>query len=251
MRAVPVLLVSAACAAGAAAQEAAPLGLDVSLSHEFSTGRYGTPTSTRIQQTTLGVRKRGDGWYADLQLPWVEVRDKAGAALPDSPQGGTAPVEQGLGDAWLKFGMELREADVGRTGVDVVLKLKSRTGNASRGLGTGAWDQVVALEWFRPFAGWSAFGHAGWRNTGDPAGGVPFRNPFLAGIGVQRSLSGGYDAGVTYDWRGAISKLGPLSEATVFAGRNDGPWRYQLYVTGGFTRASAAAAVGVSVRRRF
>ncbi|QJW85589.1 hypothetical protein HK414_26885 [Ramlibacter terrae] len=46
----------------------------------------------------------------------MQVRDEAGAGLPGVAQGGSAPVERGLGDAWLKAGIELREADQTRRG---------------------------------------------------------------------------------------------------------------------------------------
>ncbi|HEY8359420.1 MAG TPA: hypothetical protein VIL30_18375 [Ramlibacter sp.] len=247
-----LLAVCAIGATGAGAQEASRQGhFDVSLSHEFSSGRYGEPSSTRIQQTTLGLRYRTPTWFAELELPWIQVRDEAGAALPGVAGSSAAAAEQGLGDAWLKAGIELREADAQTTGLDLVAKVKTRTGNAARGLGSGGIDYAVQLEALRPIAGFNVFGHLGWRHTGDVPGARPYRDPFYAEVGASRKLSPAVEAGFFVDWRDSVGRLGPQRDATVYAAYGTGPWRYQVYVSKGFSRASADAALGLGVRRRF
>ncbi|QJW85588.1 hypothetical protein HK414_26880 [Ramlibacter terrae] len=129
--------------------------------------------------------------------------------------------------------------------------MKTRTGNAARGLGSGGVDYAVQLEALRPVAGWNVFGHVGWRFTGDVPGATPYRNPFYAEVGASRKLAPAVEAGWFVDWRDSIGRPGPQRDATAYAAYTDGAWRYQLYVSKGFSRAAADIALGLGVRRRF
>ncbi|MCC2675658.1 MAG: hypothetical protein K0R58_2605 [Ramlibacter sp.] len=248
-------MVLAACAAGAlpvrADEERRQGDIDVSLSHESSSGRYGQASRTRIGQTTLGLRYRASTWWAELEIPWIEVRDPAGASLPDVAGGGVATVERGLGDAWIKGGIELVPAGDDATGVELVAKFKTRTGDAARGLGTGGTDWAFQLEFFRPVGAWGLFGHAGFRITGDVEGARAYRDPLYAELGVSRRFSRTWDGGTYLTVREAVGALGPVREATVFAAYSAGAWRHQLYLTRGLSRASPDLALGLGVRRRF
>lgn len=184
-------------------------------------------------------------------MPWLEVRDPAGAALPGVVQPGAAPVERGLGDTWIKGGVELVPADDDQTGVELVARFKTRTGDSARGLGTGGRDIALQLEFFRPLGAWGLFGHVGARFTGDVAGATPYRDPAYAEVGFTRRVVPGWDAGAFLTLREAIGTLGSTREATAYAAHTDGPWRYQVYLTRGMARASPDWALGLGVRRRF
>ncbi len=171
--------------------------------------------------------------------------------MPGIVQSGGGPVERGLGDAWLKAGIELVPSDDDATGVDLVVKFKTRTGDAARGLGTGATDWALQLEFFRPLGDWGVFGHVGARFTGDVPGAAAYRDPLYGELGFSRRLTPAWDAGAYATWRDAIGSLGAVREATAYAAYTDGPWRYQVYLTRGLSRASPDVALGLGLRRRF
>ena len=246
------LLALCACsAANVLAQDATPSGdLDVVLSHEHSRGGYGERTRTTIDQTTLTLRYRRERWLWEVQVPRLRVADPASAGLPET-FGAGRPVETDIGDIWLKVGYELVPAAQGTTGIDLGAKLKTKTGDPQRGLGTGGIDEALQVEFTRPFRSWTSFGHVGWRNTGDVAGFTPYKNPWYAEFGAFTPLTKSVEAGGFADVRQRIGRLGPVRELTLYTSVKSGDWRMQFYLTRGFATASPDLALGVSLRRRY
>lgn len=225
--------------------------LDLVLSHEQSRGLYGERTATRIRQTALTLRYRGQGWSAEVQLPWLEI-DSAGSqgGLPDGAQPGRAS-ERGLGDIWLKAGLGLRDADAAGPGIDLVAKLKTRSGDAARGLGSGGTDLAWQIEALQPVGLATLFGHVGWRHTGDVPGYRPYRNPWYGQLGLLHAPSPALELGAYAEAREPIGRLGALGEATVYAAWRQDRQRWQAYVTRGWRDASADWALGLSWRVRY
>jgi hypothetical protein len=247
--AVVAALLAAAPAAPAFAQ-ARPGQIDVRIAHERSQGRYGEPTRTTIDQTTLAARYHGNGWWVDVQLPWLRVHSPGGSGLPEANGAGSSRV-QGLGDVWWRGNLTLRDADAQGPGLDLMLKIKAATGSADRGLGSGGRDLALQFDLDQQAAGLQWLAHLGWRRTGDPAGFAPYRNPWYGGLAVQGPLAPAWEWGAGVDWRQPIGRLGPLGEATVHLAWRDGAQRWQLHLTGGWQRASPDAALGLTWRQRF
>lgn len=253
-RTVPSIVVGclALWAQLACAQDRVPTGrIDLQLAVEHSTGRYREPTATTILNTSFVARYRSQAWVAEIQVPYLQTRTEAASGgLPDAASAG-ASRERGLGDIWLKLGVEVREFDTDSTGVDLVLKLKTRTGDAQRGLGSGGVDVAVQADLLRAIGPWVGFGHVGYRHTGDVPGLRPYRDPWYGGVGAYRTVMPRVDVGAMLDLRQAIGRLGPLAETTVYAAWRQGGYRLQLHLTRGFAPASPDWAVGVTMRTRF
>jgi hypothetical protein len=224
---------------------------DLQLAFEQSRGHYGDVFPTRIRATTLVARYRGEKWSAAVELPWLDVRSEGdGAALPGTVgEGGS--VERGLGDVWLRLSTELRELTAESAGLDLTLKLKTRTGAVERGLGSGGTDVALQLEWLKALGAWTGFGHVGWRRTGDVPGYRPYRDPWYAELGALTATSSRTEAGVYWSGREAIGRLGPVREITVYGAWRGASQRLQLHLTRGLATASPQYAVGVTVRHRF
>jgi len=247
------MVLGLACAVPAArAQDLLPPGrVDLLLTVEQSRGDYREATPTRIRSTTLVARYRGAAWVGEVQVPWLDVRSGGPAGgLPGTVQAGHS-TERGLGDIWLKLGLELAEFDTGRTGVDLTVKLKTHSGDAARGLGSGGTDLAAQVELARAFGPWVGFGHLGWRRTGDVPGYTPYRNPWYGQAGLSRPVSPAWELGGFVDWRAPIGRLGAVGESTVYAAWRDGGQRLQLTLTRGFAPASADWALGLGWRTRF
>lgn len=245
------IALAAGCAPAAAIDLAASGRFDVQLAHEQSRGRYGESSTTRIDNTSLTLRYRAARWMAQVQIPWVTVRtDAVSGGLPGTVRSG-ASVEQGLGDIWLSATWEAQEFTREQIGIDLTLKVKTRSGDVDRGLGTGGTDVAAQVAVLQAIGKTVAFGHVGYRRTGDVPGFTPYRDPWYAEMGGFVPLTDRVEAGAYYDYRGPIGRLGPLSELTSYLALRMGERRLQAYVTRGFERASPAWALGLIVRQRF
>lgn len=248
----PVLLAAVMPPQPAHAQDAVPPGrVDLQLAVEQSSGRYNEAAATRIATRTLVARYRAQAWVGEIQVPWVEVRSaNATGGLPGTAlSGGT--VERGLGDIWLKLGLELREFHADGVGVDLTLKLKSRSGDSTRGLGSGGTDVAAQIELLRQFGAVVGFGHVGYRHTGDVAGYAAYRNPWYGGMGAYYAATPAWEIGAFTDLREPVGRLGSLREASLYAAWLRTDQRIQIYLTRGFAPASADWALGLSLRHRF
>lgn len=228
---------------------------DVQLSIEPSRGGYGSPETTRIVQVPLVVRHRRGPWTGQIEVPLVrvdsveELQAGSGAVGPKPP--GERRVETGLGDVWLKLTYEAVEFTRDSAGIDLTLKLKTRTGDFERGLGTGGTDVALQVEGFGSVGPLTAFGHVGYRRTGDLSGYRPYADPWYGELGLFGHPVTGCDLGGYYDYRQPIGSLGALSEVTFYGACRDGAARVQLYLTHGFKPASPDIAIGLSYRYRF
>lgn len=252
-------LTALASAAHAQVDALPPGQIDLQLSVEQSIGRYREASATRIRTTVLTGRYRRGPWLAELQWPWVRVNSTDTGGLPDTAavaHGSPAPSASrseahGPGDALLKLGVSLREMDVARTGLDLVLKLKARNGSHDDGLGTGGRDVALQLEATRPVGHATVFGHLGHRRTGDVPGARPYRNPWYGELGAAWPTDAGGEVGAFIDVREPLGRLGSLGEATAYSAWRDGPRRLQLHLSRGLRPASADWAAGLSLRWRF
>jgi hypothetical protein len=159
--------------------------------------------------------------------------------------------ERGLGDIWLKLGFELFPLARDSTGVDLMLKVKTRSGDFDRGLGSGGTDIALQFEVYRLLGPATTWAQLGWRRTGDVAGYRPYRDPWYGELGAFVAAFEGCQLGGYYSGREAIGRLGPLSEFTAFGACTRGSLRAQLYLTRGSGRASPEQAVGLALRQRF
>lgn len=172
------------------------------------------------------------------------VQDPAPATRVD------VQVARGAADTRVRLGVPLREAGPGRTGVDLVFKLKAGRQAMLPGASTGP-DQAIQLELQRPFAGWTGFGHAGWRSGPAPDPFSPRRERWYGEIGASRALARGFELGAQIDVRQSLAGAKPLREATAYAAFGAGPWRWELSLTRGFATTVPDTAIELSLRARF
>lgn len=197
------------------------------------------------------MRWRGDGWAAQVDLPWLQVRGADGAtALPDQASPGSGTTVRGRGDAWARLAREAVEAGPDSMGVDLVLKLKAANGSAARGLGSGARDVALQMDLTRRLGAITAFGEIGRRFTGDVPGRARCNDPWYAELGAFVSPTDGVELGAYHDARERIGRLGPLHETTACVAWRSGGQPLQLHATKGHAAAAAGSALGLSWRWR-
>ncbi len=223
-----------------------PVGLDVGLSLDYANGSLRDLSATRALTTTLVTRYNTPNWQFGLDLPYLVLEE----ALPPGSPTASAKV-RGWGDVGLKVRRTLWAGTQPAQGLDLTLKVKTKTGNAERGLGTGGTDVALQLEGYRAHRDWLFFGHIGQRKTGASNVLPPATNPAFAELGVQKRWTRGTDLGLFHTYRQANGRSGPVSEATAFYQTKVAADVVQLTLTKGFTDASPRWGVGVAYTVRF
>jgi hypothetical protein len=149
--------VAAACATGMALADDASGSL--ATGYGYSSGKYGTTTSTTIQSVPItGSLNVGDFSF-DVSVPYLNVSGdpnvipgvgKVNNTNPKKRGNGKATgTGSGLGDAVLSASYDLITNEAAHFGLDVEGGVKLATGDKAQGLGTGATDYTVGLGAFK------------------------------------------------------------------------------------------------------
>ncbi|GLQ95565.1 transporter [Dyella acidisoli] len=270
-------LITAGLLLGTTAAHAAGSGDDqfsLAAGADFSSGKYGTDTTTNIWSVPVTATYNMDRWTFKLVVPYVDISG-AGNVIPgvgrvknSNPHGrghgrgaagstatttttGTGSAS-GLGDIVASAGYEVFQSSDHTFGVDVTGKVKFGTADANKGLGTGENDYGASLDTYKVYGNWTAFGGVGWMKYGSSQY-IQLKNGFNANIGLGYKLSHDDDVGVYYDYRQKIATNGgPQSEVTAYWNHKlNQKLRLQAYVLGGFANGSPDYGVGASLKYLF
>jgi hypothetical protein len=269
------LIVGGLLLVGAPAAHAATSGSDqfsVSAGADYSSGKYGTDTTTDIWSVPVTAAYQTDRWTFKLVVPYINISG-AGNVIPGVgkvkngnpksrghgnggnvpvPSTGTSGSASGLGDITASAGYELFGSADRTFGLDLTGKVKFGTADADKGLGTGQNDYGVALDTYKVSGAWTAFGGVGWMKYGSSQY-IQLKNGFNANIGADYKLSSTDSIGAYYYYRERIADTGaPQSEITGYWNHkfNDS-LRVQAYALAGFANGSPDYGVGASLKYSF
>jgi hypothetical protein len=255
------------CAAmfGIGAAQAAD-GLSLGVGVDYSTGDYGSATTTEILSVPVTAKYVQGNWTWKASVPWLRVsgdpnvlpglgsivnlnprgRGRGGVLEPGAPESGTA---SGIGDVRLAatYGFDTG----GPLGVDLTGNFKLATADEDQGLGSGANDYGLALDLYRDFNGTLLFGGGGYTALGESSY-IDVDGVLNANFGASRTVGGG-TLGAMYDWREAASAgFDDRSELTGFYSVPTGEaGKWQLYATKGLSDGSADWGAGLSFSQGF
>ena len=257
-----------ALAVGGAAQ--AEDGFSAGIGADYSSGDYGSDTTTRIFSVPVSAKYVTGDWTFKASVPWMRVDGDAnvvpglGSIENTNPRGRgrgnnnpnpdpTAPTSgttSGIGD--LRLSATYAIPMEGNWGVDLTGNVKLATADEDKGLGTGANDYGAAVDVFRDFDGTTAFGGVSYTVLGD-SDYIDVGSVAGANLGVSRKLGTSNSLGVMYDWRQAASDdADARSEVTGFftvpAGESG---KVQLYATKGLSDGSPDWGAGVNLTTGF
>ena len=156
-----------ACAAQA---QETPLTLGAGL--HYSSGDYGTGSTTRITALAATARYETGPWIYRATLPYLRI-DGESAVIPGvgAVRGGsTRRTASGLGDLVLGATYEAYYDPASTLGLDLTGKLKLATADEAKGLGTGEHDMVFLAELYRSFERLTGFGGIGYHLLGEAPG---------------------------------------------------------------------------------
>lgn len=265
---------------GAPAAHAAGTDTDqfsLSAGANYSSGKYGSTTTTDIWSVPVTGEYDTGNWTFKLVVPYINVSGPSdvipgvgkvkngnphgrghgkgnGAGVPVPPVPGTATngSASGLGDVVASAGYQLFTSNDQSFGVDLTGKIKFGTADADKGLGTGKNDYGLSVDTYKVVGNWTAFGGVGWMKYGSSQY-IQLKNGFNATVGAQYKLSHDDSFGAYYYYRERIASGGaPQSELTGYWNHKLGDsWRLQAYVMGGFADGSPDYGVGATLKYTF
>jgi hypothetical protein len=174
-----------ACAAQA---QESPLVLGAGA--HYTSGDYGTGTTTTVATLAATARYETGPWVYKATVPYLSVEGDTGV-IPGFGQVRAAPVRSdkasGLGDIVLSATYAAYYNPASTLGLDLTAKVKLATADETKGLGTGEHDVAFLADFYRGFGRITGFGGVGYHILGDsPA--LPLENAWSATLGASYKL---------------------------------------------------------------
>jgi hypothetical protein len=250
-------LAAAACAGmvvvlSAQAQES-PLTLGAGL--HYSSGDYGTGTTTTITTLAATGRYETGPWVYKASVPYLIVKGDTNV-IPGVGQASRLPARSesasGLGDIVLSATYAAYYDRKTTLGLDLTAKLKLATADESKGLGTGEHDAAFLAELYRAFDRITGFGGVGYHVLGDsPA--LPLENAWSATLGASYKIDQRDSAGVMLEGRQRVVAGGARQRELTgfFARKLDRIWKAQAYAFIGLADGSPDWGGGLSLAAPF
>lgn len=237
---------------GAQAQES-PLTLGAGL--HYSSGDYGTGTTTRITTLDATGRYETGPWVYKATVPYLEASGASSVIPGVGPvRGGQAPsrTESGLGDIVLSATYAAHYDAASTLGIELTGKLKLATADENKGLGTGEHDFAFLVDAYRAFGRVTGFGGVGYHILGD-APGLPLEDVWSANLGASYKLDERNSAGAMLEGRQRVIAGGSPQRELVgfFVRKLDRDWKAQLYALIGLADGSPDWGAGLSFARPF
>ena len=243
-------------------------GLNLGIGADYSSGDYGSDTTTKILSVPFTAKYTHGAWTWKANLPWMRVDGDPnvvpglGSVTNTNPNGrgrgnggGTDPtvptsgVASGIGD--LRLSGTYAVDTGGPLGIDLTANVKVPTADEDKGLGTGATDYGVAVDLYRDFDGTLLFGGAGYTVLGD-SDYIDADSVVNSNLGVAWK-AGSTSYGAMYDWRQAASDTSDdRSELTGFVTFPTGDRsKLQVYAVKGLSDGSPDWGLGLNLSKGF
>lgn len=224
----------------------------------YTSGSYGTATTTRTTSIPLIGRYDTGPWTLKLTMPYVSISGATnvipglGKVDNANPNNRGTSSAQGLGDVVAAATYALYDDRTSGLGVDLTGKIKFGTADRDKGLGTGENDYSAQVDVFKTQGKFTLFGGIGYTAFGSSPY-IQLNNVFNVSAGTSYQIDAEKSAGIAYDAREKSSATGfALSELTLYLSQKfDRQWKAQAYVLKGFTDGSPDWGTGVSVTRAF
>lgn len=257
------------CALCATAQ--ADDGFTLGIGADYSTGDYGSDTTTDVLSIPVTAHWRYGNFSARVSVPWLRasgdpnVLPGVGGVDNSNPLGrGRLPLIGGSGEspAERERGVASGAGDVAAAmawtvplgasaGLDLGVNAKIATADEDKGLGTGANDYGATLDVYRDFGGTLLICGVGHTRLGDSRY-IDLEHVNSANLGVSHRVGQGR-MGAMIERRDAASRgREERRDATLFYARSTASGgRVQFYASHGFTDGGPDWGAGVSVSTGF
>lgn len=240
---------------------------------DYSSGKYGTSTTTDIWEVPFSVGYDTGSWQFKLTVPYINISGASnvipgvGTTINTNPSGrgrghghatggtttttSTSGSASGLGDVTAKATYQLFYDQTQRFGMDVSGKIKFGTADQNKGLGTGQNDYRVGVDAYKGAGNWTLFGGVGYTDFGSSAY-IPLSNGADANVGAGYRVDASDNVGAFYYYRQRISNYGyQRKELTGYWNHHfDKHWELQAYALTGFSNGSPDWGGGAMIKWR-
>lgn len=235
---------------------------------DYTTGKYGTSTTTDITQVPVTLGYETGDWTFKLAVPYIHEtgnvdvipgigpvkntnpnkRGKKNSQVAPTPTPTTTGSASGIGDVTAAASYEAYSNKAANFGIDVSGKVKFGTASADKGLGTGKNDYGVGVDMYKGYGAWTLFGGVSYTWLGSSQY-IRLNNVFGANVGASYKLDSASTIGAYYDYREKASDTGfARSEVSgYYSYKFASAWKAQAYVTKGFSDGSPDWGVGATV----
>lgn len=254
-------------------------GFSIGTGANYSSGKYGTATTTDIWSVPFTAAYQADRWTFKVTVPYISIHG-AGNVIPGTgPVNNTNPLGRslgnplgggsnpgsgststttastsasGLGDVVASAGYTLFSSADRSFGLDLTGKVKFGTADVNKGLGTGQNDYGLSLDSYKVFGQWTPFGGVGWMSYGSSQY-IKLKNGINANAGVDYRVASNDHVGMYYNYRQRIAVGGaPQSEVAAYWNHKfSDSFRLQSYALGGMANGSPDYGVGASINYTF
>lgn len=217
---------------------------------DYSTGNYGTGTSTTILYIPVALKVQFDYSYLKLTVPYISVTSVGGVVAGIGPIKKTANTKtttnSGLGDVVATAGYTVYETQ--QLALDIAGNIKFGTADAGQNLGTGQNDYSAQLDGFYSVDKTTWFATGGYKIVGKPEG-ANLNNIFYGTLGGSKKLSDATSAGAMLNAAQSSSDAAPGAlDFTLFASKKfNKTKKLQLGILMGLSAASPDLGVSAMV----
>jgi len=240
--------------AGLAALSARPatatdLKLKVSLGYHYSTGTYGTSSTTEIDYVPLIAKAEYGAWTVQVTLPYLHISGPPGfVSVGDAVVKTTGGTADGLGDVLLRGAYLFMPPATGMPFTELAGIIKFPTASRAEGLGTGEFDYGIEGEAFWSLGRFTPFATLGYRFLGSPPG-IELDDVVVASGGGIYRIFDPVNAGLFLDYRDSpAAAVGERLDLIPFGSWQIDPhWSVDLYASAGLAKGSPDAGTGVQM----
>ena len=221
----------------------------VSTGFDYSSGKYGSASTTNIFSIPVVGKYETGPWLFKLTIPYLKISGSGGVVpgvgrykiIATTPK---TTTQSGLGDMVAAVTYNLYEGDTSTPGVDLIGRVKLAT--AGTGLGTGQNDYAVQADVYQSFGKFTPMGSLGYKFLGSPSGVTMNRAAYVSfGAAYQFTdqTSGGADMDLSQS--SSATSAGQRELTVYLSHKIDKNFKIQGYVLKGFSNGSPDRGIGV------
>ncbi len=223
--------------------------LSVGLGYHFSSGKYGTSSTTEIGYIPLAFKLATARWALQATVPYLRISGPPGVV--QGPNGVVQTVggeSDGLGDILGRASYTIWPHDQWFPWVEFIGRVKFPSASRHDGLGTGKFDYGTEIELSWNIGKLTPFVGGGYRFLGSPPGFV-LSDVFVGSGGAMYHLSDSLNAGVFIDYRESPSaSSGERLDLIPFVTwKLERQWSVDTYVSAGLAKGSPDVGTGMQL----
>ncbi len=191
----------------------AELRSEVRVLTSYRSGDFGLAGGTRILSVPAMFAVISDRQEFRLTVPYLSVTSADPVTIVGDQviarTGGRSGTESGPGDLVAEEEHYLLAGGGARPWLSILLAVKLPTADEAKGLGTGRPDAGAGMGLIQPLGTrWHLLGEAQYFVMGDPRD-LDLRNTLWLSLGLQRRVSGGASASLSYERRDSVLRDHP------------------------------------------